>query len=120
MKKLIVLFLTMFSSTVLASDDQKFICFDGRNSMNGLDIHSIQLFISSEDPEAEMRILFSDGKSRRSLMSYHTSDCGFVLEPNSSTDGTISVNLCKKSGRWSATVRQEHLDTFSILMCVEA
>jgi hypothetical protein len=117
MKKSLFVFLAMYSFGAFASDYKNFLCFDGKNSLNGLDIHTIILNISLEDPEAEMRILYNNRKFLNSNMSYENIDGCFSLKPNSSEDGTISISLCQKSDTWTASVKQRHVDTFSILKC---
>lgn len=110
----------MSVGTATASDSIIFRCAPGNNP-NGLGIESLVLDVSTEDPEAIMRIKYENAeKSIGANMAYEGDNKWYEFIPNGDGDGDVSVVLKKQGHRqWSASVRSAMIDTFSALECRE-
>ncbi len=118
MKKVVlgaIISVTSVANVAFAAKNINFLCKPS-GGPNGLEIQSLALEVSTEDPEALMTVIYSDEKSV-SHMAYEGTSSEYHFTPERNGEGTLSVFLKKGASTWTATVKDAYMDTFSSLVC---
>jgi hypothetical protein len=121
MKTLLLILSSLLASAAFGSDDANvFSCMAGA-SPNGLGVERIALDLSKEDPEGVMTITYINAKQTAvGHITYDGDLTHYEIFPASTKNlGHVSVDLVKNNGKWTATMKKESIDNFSVLDCEE-